>query len=401
MLQERPIKSNIKIRRFDYKKIRKIHNLHKKEGQTKLDCNTWLTTYFWESISKEKMLKYLKHLKQNYGDINTIISNHPSWSKRPPLHLPYIYKHEIHFQGYSEIVLFQKYNYSRSFTSLIASFISFIIPKMSPGFRKRHKIWEIEHYYIPYFSHPYPRQLWERYKNFLSTLGNNYEIANGNELGPVWILLNDITTVTETISGIDGKIGTGINNLVIEAIHHGILKQNENKNCFEKYGKEIGITLRKCYERNSALIDVNLGNFIIDSRSRARLIDGELFQVFDKEVPSHYKAMELALMMGVLFLETALDYCKTINSMNDVDMNNYQQGLVLLTGGIMESISLSKEEIQLALSIFRDNSSKFSHFFFKILFSLICDYRMIHKYQVLLKENLILTIDNYLAKHDE
>lgn len=401
MLQEKPTKYNIKIRGFDYKKIRKIHSIHKKDGQTKLDCNTWLDTYFWDSISKEKMLKYLQHLKQANGDINKIISNHPSWSQRPPLHLPYIYKHEIYFQGDSKIVLFQKYNFSRSFTSLIASFVSSLVPKMSSEFRKRHKMWEAEHDYTPYFTHPQPKHLWERYKNFLSTLGNNWETANNTELGPIWILLNDITTVTEAIIGIDGNIGIGLNNSVTEAIHLGMLKQYENKDWFKKYGKDIGTAMRKCYEKNSVLIDVNLGNFIIDSTSRARLIDGELFQVFDGDVPSHYKAMELALMMGVLFLETALDYCKTINSMNDIDINNYQQGLALIITGIIDGVSLSKEEIQLALSIFRDNSSKFSHFFFKILFSQICDFRMIHKYQVLLKENLIFTVQNYLENHDE
>ena len=84
--------------------------------------------------------------------------------------------------------------------------------------------------------------------------------------------------------------------------------------------------------------------------------------------------------------------------MNQEKMSNYQQGLVLLITSIIHELTLSKEEIQLALSIYRDRSSKFSHFFFKMLFSLICDFRMIHKYQVFLKENLIFTVENYLEK---
>ncbi len=398
MLQEKSPISTVKISTVDYKKIRKIHDLHKKDRQTKLNCNSWLNIYFWESISKEQMLKYLQHMKQYYGNINTIISKHPSWSQRPPLHLPYIYKHEIHFQGGSKIVLFQKYNYSRGAPSLITSFIWSLLPKMSYEFRKHHKVYEAEHGHISCFTHPHPKQLWERYKNFLFTLGNSWETANDNELGPVWIVLNDITTVTEAIYDDKGDIGTTLNTLVIEVIHSGILNQYENKKDFEKYGKAIGTTMCKCYEKNTVFIDVNLGNFIFDSRSRARLIDGELFQVFDRDVPSHYKAMELALMMGVLFLETALDYCKTINSTNQEDMSYYQQGLTLLIASIIDRLILSKEEIQLGLSIYRDRSSKFSHFFFKILFSLICDFRIIHKYQVLLKENLIFTVENYLEK---
>jgi len=398
MLQEKSTKSTIKISTFDYKKIGKIHNLHKKDGQTKLDCNSWLKIYFWESISKERMLKYLQHMKQDYGNIRTIISKHPSWTKRPPLHLPYIYKHEIHFQRGSKIVLFQKYNYSRSVPSLITSFIWSLIPKMSSEFRKHHKVWEAKHGHISCFTHPNPKQLWERYKNFLFTLGGSWKTTKDTDLGPIWIMLNDITTVTQAICDDRGNIGTAANTLVTKAIHNGILNQYENKEEFEKYGRGIGTAMRKYYEKNTVLIDVNLGNFIFDSRLRARLIDGELFQVFDGDVPSHYKAMELALMMGTLFLETALDYCKTINSINQEKMSNYQQGLVLLITSIIHELTLSKEEIQLALSIYRDRTSKFSHFFFKMLFSLICDFRMIHKYQVLLKENLIFTVENYLEK---
>ncbi|UCD14482.1 MAG: hypothetical protein JSW60_03435 [Thermoplasmatales archaeon] len=398
MSLDKPAKSKPKISTFDYKKIRKIHVLHKRDGQTKLNCNFWLETYFWENMSKEQMLKYLQHMKQDYGNINTIISKHPPWSQRPPLHLPYIYKHEICFQNGAKIVLFQKYNYSRSVPSLISSFTSLLIPKMSYEFRKHHKVWEASHGHTPYFAHPDPRQLWERYKNFLFMLGYNWEITNDTELGPVWIVLNDITTVTEAIYNSKGNIGIGLKSLVTEAIHLGILKQYENKDDFEKYGKSIGTTMRKCYEKNTALIDVNLGNFILDSKARARLIDGELCQVFDREVPSHYKAMELALMMGVLFLETALDYCKTIKSMNHEDMGNYQQGLTLLITAIMEGLNLSQKEIQLAISIFKDKSSKLSHFFFKMLFSFLCDSRMIHKYHVLLKENLIFTVENCLEK---
>lgn len=269
---------------------------------------------------------------------------------------------------------------------------------MSYEFRKHHKVYENEHGHISCFTPPHPKQLWERYKNFLFTLGDSWETSNDNELGPIWIILNDITTVTQAIYDDKGNIGTTLNTLIIEAIHSGILNQYENKNNFEKYGKAIGTTICKCYEKNTAFIDVNLGNFIFDSRSRARLIDGELFQAFDRYVPSHYKAMELALMMGVLFLETALDYCKTIDSANQEDMSYYQQGLTLLITSIIDELNLTKEETQLALSIYRDWSSKFSHFFFKMLFSLICDFRLIHKYQALLKENLIFTGENYLEK---
>ena len=136
---------SIKMNFIYHKKIKNIHHLHKKKGQTKLDYSTWLSTYFFESTSKKQMILYLEHKMKEHGSIKTILSKHPTGKNRQPIHLPYIYMHEINFQNESKIVLFQKFNFSKSLNSLITSFIWSYLPKMSSEFRKYHRIYEKEH----------------------------------------------------------------------------------------------------------------------------------------------------------------------------------------------------------------------------------------------------------------
>jgi len=385
------IKTNI----VNHKKIRNIHHLHKKNGQTKLDYTTWLSIYFFESTSKKQITEYLEEIIKKQGNIKTIISKHPTGKERAPIHLAYIYMHEIHFQKNFKTVLFQKYNFSKSLNSLITSFIWSYLPKMSSEFRKHHRIYETSHNFKQNFIHPHPKYLWESYKKFLFLLGEKYKNKKETNLGPTWILINDLTTVTLAICDKDENVGTSAHTKIIDTIHNGIQTNSFNKKDFELLGKTIGKTLNASYEKKLALIDLNLGNFILDHTLRARLIDGELLQVFKTEVPAHYKVMELVLIMQTLFLETVQDYCRKIGSMKTKDIKTYQQGLVILFSSILNELRFSDDDIKIAVLISQDWSTKLSILFYRLCFYLNFDAKMINKYREVLSKNLMLTLKNH------
>jgi len=384
------IKTNI----VDHKKIRNIHHLHKKNGQTKLDYTTWLSIYFFESTSKKQITEYLEEIIKKQGNIKTIISKHPTGKQRAPIHLAYIYMHEIHFQKNFNIVLFQKYNFSKSLNSLLTSFIWSYLPTMSSEFRKHHRFYETSHHCKQNIIHPHPKYLWENYKKFLFLLGEKYKNKKETNLGPTWIIINDLTTVTLAICDKDDNVGTTAYTKIIDTIHNGIQTNSFYKKDFELLGKTIGKTLKASYEKKLALIDINLGNFILEHAERARLIDGELLQVFETDVPAHYKAMELVLIMQTLFLDTVQDYCRTIGSTNIKDIKTYQQGLIILFSSILQELRFSDDTIAIAVLISKDWSTKLSNLFYRVCFYLNFDAKMINKYREVLSKNLMLTLEN-------
>jgi hypothetical protein len=143
---------------------------------------------------------------------------------------------------------------------------------------------------------------------------------------------------------------------------------------------------------------VGLGNYIIDDQGRARFIDGELLQVFPTSAPPHYKALELVMFMETLYLETVRDYCSTVNSLNLDDMKQYQRGLLVFFSAFLKELRLSKEELMLAQKMFRDWSTKIGTFFFTLLLSLHRTPRVIHRYRKILREHLLLILDEYIKK---
>jgi len=353
-----------------------------------------LDAYFWDPYLKKEIKNYLKYVVKNHGEVKTIMSCHPSGKERTPIHLPYIYMHKIHFQNNLKIVLFQKFNFSRSINSTVTSVIWSYLPMMSSEFRKHHRVYENKHNYKNNFIKPNPKHLWINYQKFLYLLGENWKEKKEKGIGPTWIALNDISAVTKAICDKDGEVGISGYSKVIDAVHKSLNTKNSNKKDFEKYGNAIGTTMREYYDKKTVLIDVNLGNFIFDSKSRARLIDGELFQVFATEVPLHYIGFEVAIMMETLFLETALDYCKCVNSLENKEILAYQQGLYVFFSSLIKSLKLSKKEVQVALSILQDRSIRQTNSFFKLLFSMKGNAKIIDKYQSLLKNNLMSILEN-------
>jgi hypothetical protein len=384
---------NDKISSDDIKKIRRNHHLHKKTGQTKLGYNTWLDNYFWDPFSKKEIENYLRYVGKNHEGVKTVISRHPSGKERTPIHLPYIYMHEVYFHDNLKIVLFQKFNFSRSINSVFASIIWSYLPMMSSEFRKHHRIYEAKHNYKNNFIKPHPKHLWVNYQNFLYILGDNWK-EKEKGIGPIWIAVNDVTAVTQAIYREEGEVGISVYSKLTDAIHKSLNTQNINKKDFERYGNAVGATMKNYYEKNSVLIDINLGNFILDSKSRARLIDGELFQVFKTEVPAHYVGLEVVNMMETVFLETVLDYCDCVNSLKSEDILAYQESLNVFFLSLLKNLRLSDEEVQIALRVFQNRSTKQTNLFFKTLLSLKGNNKIINKYQCLLQGNLRSILEN-------
>ena len=365
----------------------------KKTSQTKLDYKRWINNYFRDPSSKKEIQDYLEFMGKNYGGVETVFTCHPSDKERTTIHLPYIYMHEIFFQNTSKIVLFQKYNFTRSINSLFTSIIWSYLPMMSSEFRKHHRIYEIKHNYKNNFIKPHPKYLWTNHQKFLYTLGENWK-EKKEGIGPIWIFINDVATVTQAISDKNGQVGVSIYSKLTDAIHESLNTKNNKKKEFEKYGAAVGTTIKKSYEKNSALIDINLGNFIFDSKSRARPIDGELFQVFTTGIPAHFIGFEVMNMMEMFFLETVLDYCKHVNSLKSEDMLAYQEGLNIFFCSLIKNLKISDKEIQIALNIFQNRSTKQTNLFFKTLLSLKANSKIINRYQDLLQRNLISILEN-------
>ena len=76
--------------------------------------------------------------------------------------------HEINFEKDKKIILFQKYNFSKSLASLIISTVWSYLPKTSIEFRKQHRKYEHDHHLENSFIHPHPKKLWENYKQFIN-----------------------------------------------------------------------------------------------------------------------------------------------------------------------------------------------------------------------------------------
>jgi hypothetical protein len=181
---------------------------------------------------------------------------------------------------------------------------------------------------------------------------------------------------------------------LITAIHQKRLQKKQ----LETLGTALAETIRSCYERNLAFIDVGLGNYIIDDQGHARFIDGELLQAFPTSVPPHYKALELVMLMETLYLETVRDYCRTINSCNPDDIKQYQRGVLVFFSAFLKELSLSKEELMLAQSMYHEWSTKISTFFFTLLLSRRRTPHIIHQYRKILRIQLLNIIDENIKK---
>ena len=365
--------------------------------QTKnTNITTWLNTYFPNHQHQNQLQTYLKYLQHHQHTITKITTQHPPWTERPPLHLPYIYQHTLHIQDKKPTHLFQKNNYSQTLPTLLSILFFILIPKFSKTFRTHHKQWEQQHGKRPYLTTLNPNTLWTNNINFLHHLGTHWQHPHHQPIGPTWILANNTTHVTEGIYDHNGTIGTTMKHHLHHELTHGIQTNWTNSNTITQYGIQIAKSIKHCYKKQHILIDLNLNNFIYDKNHTARLIDGEFFTHFHTPIPAHYKSMELALFMGILYLETTQHYCKTIQSPQTKNINNYQKGILLLLSSLLKEINYEPDELKNALTMYQDTASKLGHLFFHLMFCLQNNQKTIQLYQKNLQKNLITTIENLI-----
>jgi hypothetical protein len=379
--------------RSDRKKINHLYQLHTPITAITRNYSDWLSTFFWNANTQEEITEYCETIAQKHGGISSVSSGHPLLQERTPIHLRYLYRHELFCDDDTTIVLFQKFNFSYNVTSLFTSLTWSYLSNLSTVFRKMHREYEQSQHRSVQLVHPNPRTLWENYKTFLSTLGVHWTKNDGMVLGPVWIVLTDTTAVTVAVPGKNTVVGDSVYSQLVHAVHDNRFQKKR----FESLGFSLAGTIRFCYEKKVAFIDVGLGNYIMDEAGRARFIDGELLQVFPTGVPSHYKALELVLFMETLYLETVRDYCRTINSKDVHIIKKYQQGLLLFFSVFLKHLGLSKEELMLTQMMYRDWSTKVSTFYFTLLLSLNRDSRVISSYRLLLRECLEKILEKYIS----
>jgi hypothetical protein len=384
------------MNRSDRKKINELHHLHAITPKITQPFNDWLSTFFWEADAQEEITDFCEMITQEHGGISSVSSGHPLLQERTPIHLYYLYRHELFCRDGTIIVLFQKFNFSRNFTSLFTSLTWAYLSNLSTVFRSMHRQYEKSQHRSVQLVHPNPRSLWENYKTFLTTLGVHWKNHYETVFGPVWVVLTDVTAVTVAVPGKHQVVGTSVYTHLVNALH----SERFQKKQYKILGKVLGKTIRSCYEQRVAFIDVGLGNYIIDSESVARFIDGELLQVFPDEVPSHYKALELVMFLETLYLETLRDYCRTFNSRNSEEIKKYQRGLLLFSAAFLAELRLSHEDLVLAKRMYLDWSTKLGTFFFTFILSLHRDPQVIRRYRGLLREELLLLLDGFINKLD-
>jgi hypothetical protein len=377
------------MKRSDQEKISRLDRRYRTILETTLDYPQWLSIFFWDDESKEQIAGYLETFISKHGDIVSVRSLHPSSEERTPIHLSCIYRHEITLLDGTQDVLFQKFNFSAGFNSLFTSLTWSYLSNLSPSFRRNHRLYEKQIGRSFQLVHPHPRSLWENYKLFLSTVGTHWSTKGDTPIGPSWVVLTDVSAVTCAVTRTNRSVGDSVYTCLVTAIHKARLQKKQ----FEQLGIALAKTVQSCYSHRDAFVDVGLGNYIMDSKGNARFIDGELLQVFPGEVPSHYKALELVMFMETLYLETVRDYCKTINSRNHDEIRKYQHGLLLFFSAFLKELRLSKEEIDLAQTMYLDWSTKLGTFFFTFLLLLRCDPRVILQYRTLFLKDFVVTLD--------
>jgi hypothetical protein len=381
------------MKQADRKKIKHLHQIHSKEKQTILGYSAWIVLYFWDSVAYEQITEYLSTLIQHHGTITTVSSAHPILLERTPIHLPYIYHHEVNFSDGASVVLFQKYNFSRNLVSLFTSLTWSYLAQCSTVFRKYHRQYEKRIGRPVSLVHPHPKSLWENYTMFLSTVGTTWNRKDTILLGPTWVVLTDVTAVTIAVPGKSHDVGTSVYTHLIHAVH----QQRFQKKRYETIGDALGKTLRSCYMNKVVFIDVGLGNYILDSKGVVRFIDGELFQVFPEGVPAHYKALELVLFMETLYLETVRDYYRTVNSLDAETMKKYQRGLLMFFTAFLTELGLQQDELKLAQAMYRDWSTKVSTFYLTFFLSLTRDAQVISSYRIILRDALEDIVDHNIS----
>jgi len=378
------------MKRADRKKIRSLHQLHRREKRTTHSYDSWLATYFWDPASKEQITEYLQSLIQHHGEISSVTSSHPELLERTPIHLSYLYRHEISCEDGFQQVLFQKLNFTWSFISLFSSIFWAYIAFLSTTFRQNHRRYEKNIGRLLALMRPNPGSLWENYQAFLRTLGSPWNTTEIKLLGPTWVVCSDITVVTLAVPGKNQPVGGTVYVQLIHAVH----QKRTPKKQFETLGSSLGKTIKSCYEQNVAFLDISLGNYIRDRDDVVRFIDGELFQVYPFGVPSHHRAMELVLFMETIYIETVRDYCETVHVRDADAIHRYLQGLVNFFSSFLQEIGLSDDELTMALRMSQGWTSKFGTFFFTLYFSFNHDAKVMSLYRVLLRESLEKIIED-------
>jgi hypothetical protein len=382
------------MKRADRKKIQRLHQLHQHEKKTTLSYDSWLATYFWDSASKEQITEYLHSVIQRHGKISSVTSFHPRVQGRTPIHLPYLYRHDISFEDGSQVVLFQKLNFSWSLISLFNSVFWSYIGCLSPAFRHSHRRYEKTIGRSLALVRPNPGSLWENYRMFLRTLGSSWDTQETKLPGPTWVVCTDITAVTLAVPGKNQEVGTTVCEHLIHAIH----QRRFSKKQFETLGRLFGLTIKSCYEQNAAVIDVSLGNYICDSDDVLRFIDGELLQVYPEGVPSHCRAMELVLLMETLYIETVCDYCERVNVCDADAIRRYSQGLFIFFSSFLQEVGLSNDELILALRMSQGWTTKVGTFIFTLIYSFTHDAKVLSLYRVVLRESFEKIIEDALSR---
>jgi hypothetical protein len=229
---------------------------------------------------------------------------------------------------------------------------------------------------------------------FLSTFGTSWNAQENTHLGPVWVVLTDVTAVTLAVADKNQTVGLSVYSHLVDLIHQSSFQ----KKSFERLGESLARTIQSSYTQKAVFIDVGLGNYILDSKGMARAIDGELFQLFPEAVPSHYKALELVLFMEDIYIETVRDYCRAINSGEVDKIRRYQQGLFVFFSSFFTTLNLTKDEMTLAQRMYHDWSTKVGTFYFTVFLFLRWDARIISSFRLLLKEELEKIIEERISR---
>jgi hypothetical protein len=354
------------------------------QRKTTLAYAPWIVAYFWDYPAKEQLTDFLQQHIERHGSVTSVSSAHPVLQEHTPIHLPYLYRHDISFEDGSRCVLFQKFNFSSSFISLFVSLTWSYLALLSTTFRRQHRRYEKNLGRPLTLVRPHPRSLWNNYTKFLSTLGTSWNEDETTFLGPTCVVLTDVTAVTLAVPGKNQVVGSSMYTHLVNPIRHSRFQKKQ----YEALGKSLGKTIRSCYAQNVAFIDIGLGNYILDSEGLIRFIDGELYQVFPEGVPSHYKALELVSFMENLYVEIVRDYCRTINTKDSDVIRKYQQGLLVFFSSFLKELDLSNDELVLAQKMYHDWSTKIGTFCFTVFLSLHLDARVISSFRLLLKEDL-------------
>jgi hypothetical protein len=381
------------MKQTDNTKIQHLHRLHKKQKKTTLSYDSWIATYFWNIPAKEQITGFLQPHIEQHGSIILVYSFHPTVQEHTPLHLPYLYQHTVSFEDGFQCILFQKYNFSKNITSLFTSMVWSYLPQLSTTFRRQHRTYEKNLSRPLSLVRPHPRFLWENYSVFLSTIGASWNTKKLPFIGPIWVVLTEVTAVTLAVPSKTQEVGSSLYSHLANALHHSRFQKKQ----YELLGKSVGKTIQSCYAQKVAFIDIGLGNSILDSKGVARFIDGEFLQMFPETVPSHYKALELVVFMEDIYVEMVRDYCRTLNSRDSDMIRKYQQGLLVFFSSFIKELDLSNADLVLAQKMFNDWSTKVGTFCFTVFLVLRWDARVVCSFRKLLKKELETIINQRIS----